>query len=98
MGSNELQVGLDELRATAAQWQGLSAQFTEPVPPSPGQPFQPTTAALNTVNAAVRAAAASLLARTEATADGLVSAAGQYGIQEATSTADMSNVPQVAVA
>lgn len=97
MGSDGLQVALDELGATATQWQTLSAQLTGLVPPSPGQPFQPTTAALNSVNAAIGTAAASLVARTQATAGGVVDAAGGYSSQEATSAGDMTAVTAVTV-
>ena len=50
------------------------------VVPSPGQPFQPTTAAVNSVNGAIGAAAAD--------------AAG-YTNQEATAAGEMAAVTQV---
>lgn len=79
----------------AGQWQGLSAQFTTITPPSPGQPFQPTTAAISIVDSAIGTATTSLIARTQQTADGAVSAVEGYGNQEATNAADMTNVTVV---
>lgn len=97
MGTNALQVALDQLGATATRWQGLSAQLTTPAAPAAGPVFQPTTAALGTVNAAIGAAAAAMVARTQSTAGGVTSATAGYGNQEAASAADMSNVTQVTV-
>jgi hypothetical protein len=95
MGSNELHVVLDQLRVTASQWHGLGAELAGAAPPSPGQPFQPTTAAVNGVNAAVRVAAAVLTARTQATAAGVAVAAAGYGNQEAAGAGEMAAVTQV---
>lgn len=98
MGTNALRVALDQLGATATGWQGLGAQLTGTIaPPSPGPPFQPTTAALNGVNAAIGTAAAAFVARTQSTAGGVTAAAATYTSQEAASAADMSNVTQVTV-
>ncbi|MGV0159878.1 hypothetical protein ACRU3B_10620 [Mycobacterium colombiense] len=97
MASNELQVVLDELRATATQWQGLSAQLTGPVAPLPGPPFQPTTAAVNGVNAALGAAAAAFATRTKETAGQVTNAAAGYGSREATSAKEMADVTKVTV-
>jgi hypothetical protein len=98
--SNELQVvlhQLHQLRVTASQWQGLGAQLAEATPPSPGQPFQPTTAAVNGVNAAIGVAAAAFMARTQATAAGVAAAAAEYGNQEAAAANEMAAVLQVTV-
>ncbi|ORA93586.1 hypothetical protein BST31_11130 [Mycobacterium marseillense] len=97
MASNGLRVALDELVATATQWRGLSAQLTGQAPPSPGQPFQPTRAAVNGVNAAIGVAAAALVARTRSTAGGATSAAAGYGRQEATSAGELTSVAAVTV-
>ncbi len=92
MGTNGLQVALDQVAATAAQWQGLGAQFTAATPPPPGPPFQPTTAAVSGINALVRAAGTALAARTQQTSTGMTTAATHYSKQEATNATDMSNV------
>ncbi|MCA2244758.1 hypothetical protein JF781_20570 [Mycobacterium sp. WUMAC-067] len=97
MGSDGLQVALDQLAATAGQWQGLGAQLTATTPPSPGQPFQPTTAAVSSINAMVSADAAAFATRTQETAGQVTNAAAHYGSQEATNATDMSNVPKVTV-
>lgn len=93
-----MQVVPAELVAAAGQWQGLGAQLAATVaPPSPGPPFQPTTAAVNSVNAGIGAAAAALGARTQATAGGVTRAAAGYTSQEATSAAEMGAVTGVTV-
>lgn len=97
MGSDGLQVAFDQLAATASQWQGLGAQLTATTPPSPGPSFQPTTAAVNGVNAAISANAAAFAARTQETATGMTIASATYSKQEATNAADMSNVTGVTV-
>lgn len=94
MGSDGLQVALDQVTALAGQWQTLSAQLTSLVPPQPGPAYQPTTAAVSTVNAGIGVASSSLVARTQATAGGAVKAAEGYGKQEATNATDMSGVTQ----
>lgn len=82
----------------AGQWQGLGAQLTgTAAPPSPGPPFQPTTAAVNAVNAAIGAAAAAFGARTQSTAAGVTRAAAGYTSQEATSAGEMGAVTGVTV-
>lgn len=78
----------------AGQWQTLSAQLTSLVPPQPGPPYQPTTAAVSTINAGIGAAASALVGRTQATAGGAVKAAEGYGNQEAANATDMSGVTQ----
>lgn len=89
-----MQVALGELAATAGHWQGVGTQLTAMTPPTPDPPVQPTTAAISIVNAAVGTATASLVARTQATADALVNAAEGYGNQEATNATDMTGVTQ----
>ncbi|WP_293313936.1 hypothetical protein [Mycobacterium sp.] len=97
MGSDELQVVLDQLRAAAAQWQGLSGQLTGVAPPSPGQPFQATTAAVSGVNAAIGVAGAAFANRIQAGAAGMTSAAAVYANQEATGAGEMAAVTRGAV-
>lgn len=87
-----MQVGLDQVTTTVGQWQGLGAQLTATTPPPPGQPFQPTTAAVSGINAMVGAAAAALAARTQETTTGMTTAGTKYASQEATNAAEMSNV------
>jgi len=96
MGPGELQVCPEELGATASQWQALGSRLTG-APPSPGPPFQPTTAAVNRVNAAIGVAAAAFTARAQATVGGVTTAAGGYTSQEATAAGEMAAVTQVAV-
>ncbi|BBX94937.1 hypothetical protein [Mycobacterium lacus] len=97
MGSDVLQVVLDQLAATASGWQGAGAQLTGPAPPSPGQPFQATTAAINAINAAIGAAGAALTARTQSTAAGVATAAAGYGNQEAAAAGGMAAVTHAMV-
>ncbi|WP_084023560.1 hypothetical protein [Mycobacterium avium] len=96
MGQDALQVVPAELVTTAGQWEGLTSQLVG-VPPSLGQPFQATTAAVNAVNAEIGVAAASFVARTQETAGAVTSATGQYISQEATSAAAMNDVTKVTV-
>lgn len=96
MGQDAVQVVPAELEAAAGQWQALSAELVG-APPSPGPPFQPTTAAVNGINAAIGAAAVSLAARTQETAGGVTMAVGGYTSQEATSAAAMADVTKVTV-
>ncbi|WP_322860101.1 hypothetical protein U8D42_12805 [Mycobacterium europaeum] len=95
MGSDGLQVVLDQLAATAGQWQGLGAQLIATTPPSPGQPFQPTAAAVSSINAMISTDAAAFASRTQETAGQVTNAAGGYGSQEAKSAGEMANVPKV---
>lgn len=97
VASNELQVVLDELRATAGQWEGLSARFAAAAPPAPGQPFQPTTAVVNGVNAAIGTAAAAFASRIQATAAGMTSGATGYANREVTGAGEMTAVAPVTV-
>ncbi|OBI37184.1 hypothetical protein A5709_15240 [Mycobacterium sp. E1386] len=96
MGQDALQVIPAELEATAGQWEGLTSQLAG-APPSPGQPFQATTAAVNAVNAAIGVTAAAFTARTQETVGGVTTAAGGYITQEATSAVAMSDVTKVTV-
>ncbi|ATO62059.1 hypothetical protein BB736_007500 [Mycobacterium avium subsp. hominissuis] len=95
MGQDSLQVGPAELVATAAQWQALSSQFIGAPPPGPS--FEATTAAVNALNAAIGATAASFVARTQETVGGVTTASGGYLSQEATSAAAMNDVTNVTV-
>ncbi len=96
MGQDALQVVPGELEGTAGQWEALSAQLVG-APPSAGPPFQPTTAAVNAVNAGIGVAAAAFAARTQDTVGSVTTAAGGYTTQEATSAAEMNGVTQVTV-
>jgi hypothetical protein len=96
MGSNELQVVVDELRATASQWQVLSAELNAPTP-SPGHPLQPSTAAVNGVNAAIGVAVAAITARTQATAAAVATSAAGYVNQDDTAEGALAAVPQMRV-
>ena len=96
MGASELQVVVDELQATASQWQGLSAEFTAPTP-SPGQPFQPSSAAVNGGNAAIGVAVATITARTQATAAAVAAAAAGYVNQDDTAAGTLAALSQVTV-
>lgn len=97
MGSDGLQVTLDQLSHTATQWQGLGAQLAGAAPPSPGQPFQATTTAVSGVNAAVAIAATGFAGRIQATAAGMTSAGAGYANQEATGAGEMAAVAPVTV-
>lgn len=90
MGTDGLQVALDQVAATASQWQGLGAQLAATTPPPPGQPFQPTTAAVSSIDALVVAAAAALAARTQDTAAGMTTAGTKYASQEATNATNLN--------
>ena len=96
MGPGTLQVATDQLGATTSQWEALSSQLVG-APPTPGQPFQATTAAVNAINAAIGVAAAELTTRTQSTAAGVTTAAGDYTTQEATAAGQMSNITGVTV-
>lgn len=98
MGSNDLQVVLDQLGVAAGQWRGLSTHLAAAVPPAAGRPFQPTTAAVSGINAAIGGNAAVFVGRIEATTAGVTSAAAGYANQEATNAVAMAAVTQVRVA
>lgn len=91
-----MQVATDQLGGIASQWEALGRQLVG-APPAPGQPFQATTAAVNSVNAAIGVAAAELTTRTQATAAAVMTASGGYTAQEATAAGQMFNVTGVTV-
>lgn len=97
MGSDGLQVGLDQLGAVAGQWQGLGSRLATTTPPAAGPPFQPTTAAISGVNALISATAASFAGRIQETVTGIGTAGANYGSQEATNATDLTNVTKVTV-
>lgn len=82
MGTDELKVPSDQLLQAATQWQGISAGLTSAAP-SPGQPFQPTTAAIGAIDAATGVGAAACVARIQDTAAKVTSAAAGYTNQDA---------------
>ncbi|MCV7196908.1 hypothetical protein [Mycobacterium angelicum] len=94
MGQDAVQVVRAELEATAGQWETLTSQLADAAP-SPGQPFQATTAAVDGINAALGVAAAAFTARTKATAAGMTTAAAGYTSQEATSVGALAAVTPV---
>ena len=97
MGAGSLHVVVEQLLAASAQWQGLSGELVDAPAPSPGEPFQPTTAAISGVNAAVGMAGAAFAAQTRATAAAVAQAATGYTDQEATAQAEMSAVTQARI-
>jgi hypothetical protein len=97
MGSDGLQVVSGELEATAGRWQALGSRLTATTPPSPGPAFQPTTAAVSGVNAAIGAAAAALATRTQETAGQVTNTAAGYGSREAASAQETAGVTKVTV-
>jgi hypothetical protein len=96
VGADELQVVVGELQATASQWQRLSADFAAPMP-SPGQPFQPSSAAVNGVNAAIGVAVAAITSRTQATAAAVAAAAAGYVNQDNTAAGTLAALSHVTV-
>ncbi|WP_077081852.1 hypothetical protein [Mycobacterium numidiamassiliense] len=90
MGTN-LKVPSDQLQQAAVQWQRLSSGLTS-APPSPGQPYQPTTAAISAIDAAVGAGAAACTARIQDTAASVVSAAAGYANQDAAGQSQLGAV------
>jgi hypothetical protein len=91
MGTNELKVPSDQLRQAAVQWQGLSSGLTSAAP-SPGQPFQPTTAAVGAIDAAIGVGAAAATARLQDTAAAVMSAATGYTNQDITGQGQLAAV------
>ncbi|ETW21549.1 hypothetical protein MGAST_25255, partial [Mycobacterium gastri 'Wayne'] len=73
------------------------SQLTGLAPSSPGQPFQTTTVAVNGINAAIGAAAAAFVIRTQAAAASVAAASTGYGNQEATAAGEMAAVTHVTV-
>jgi hypothetical protein len=94
MGSNGLQVAVDELQVTANQWHGLDTQLAG-AHPLPGNAFQPTAAAVNGVNAAIGVAVAAFTARTQATAAAVAASATGYANQDDTAAGALAAVPQM---
>lgn len=95
MGTTELEVPSDQLQQAAAQWQGLSARF-ESTPTPPGQLFQPTTAAISAIDAAIGVGAAACTSRIQSTASSVVTAAFGYNNQDASGQSELAAVtPQV---
>lgn len=82
MGSDELNVPSDQLLQAASQWRGLNAGLATTAP-SPGHPFQPTTAAINAIDAAIGKDAAACMARLQDTAARVTSSAAGYTTQDA---------------
>ncbi|MCV7076976.1 hypothetical protein [Mycobacterium szulgai] len=91
MAMNELKVAADQLRQTATQWQGLSTGFGTTAP-SPGQPFQPTTAAITAIDAAIGVGAAVCAVRIQATAASVAAAATGYTSQDASGRSELAGV------
>ncbi|OSC38478.1 hypothetical protein [Mycobacterium decipiens] len=91
MQPGQLQIDVDQLAATAGQWGVGSADLYGLEPPSPGQPFQPTTAAVSGAHVAVDLAAAALIARAQATTASVADGAARYVSNEATA-AEMAAV------
>ncbi|MEE3063020.1 MAG: hypothetical protein VYA67_03530 [Actinomycetota bacterium] len=98
MGADQLKVPSDQLVRGANQWQALSAGLTV-TPPSPGQQFQPTAAAISAIDAAIAAATAACAARIQDTAARVISAAAGYANEDATGQAQIAGVaPSVQIA
>jgi hypothetical protein len=91
MGTSELKVPSDQLQQAASQWQSVSSGLTS-TPPSPGQPFQPTTAAICAIDAAIGLGATACTARIQDTAASVVSAAAGYASQDATGQGELAGV------
>lgn len=89
-----LRIDVNQLTETAGQWSALSAELGVRAAPSLGHSFQPTTAAVGSVQIAVGFAAAVLTSRTQATASAVEAGAAGYVNNEVTSAAEMAAVPQ----
>ncbi|KAA1247775.1 hypothetical protein F0Q45_22270 [Mycobacterium simiae] len=97
MGPGQLRIDVSQLRATGSQWRELCTELNVLGPPSQGQPFQPTTAAVGSVHAAVGLAAAKSSARAQVTISAVEAGAAGYVGNEATAAAEMAAVPQTRV-
>ncbi|BBX43906.1 hypothetical protein [Mycobacterium simiae] len=98
MGTNELKVPSDLLLQAASQWQGLSAGLANTAP-SPRQPFQPTTATISAIDAAIGVGTAACMARIQDTAAKVTSAATGYATQDTTGQGRLASVaPPVVMA
>jgi hypothetical protein len=94
MQSGELRIDVNQLSGLASQWSGPCTELSVLAPLSPGHPFQPTTAAVGNLHAAVELLAAALNARTHATTSAVETGAVVYANNEATAAAAMAAVPQ----
>ncbi|EUA07753.1 hypothetical protein I546_5087 [Mycobacterium kansasii 732] len=92
MKPGQLRIDVGQLEAVASQWGQRSSELAVLAPPSPGRPFQPTTAAVGSAYAAVELAAAALLARTQATIGAVQAGAAGCVSNEATAAAEMAAV------
>ncbi|AGZ50646.1 hypothetical protein PJK45_29035 [Mycobacterium kansasii] len=90
MERGQLRIDVPQLEGVASQWGQRSLELAVLAPPSLGQPFQRTTAAVRGAHAAVEFAAAALLARTQATASTVQAGATGYASNEATAVAEMA--------
>ncbi|MEE6139844.1 hypothetical protein SKC41_26400 [Mycobacterium sp. 050128] len=91
MGTNELKVPSDQLLQAAAQWRGLCAGLATTAP-SPGQPFQPTTAAVGTIDAGIGMGSAACAVRIQDTAAKVTSAAAGYVNQDVSGQGQLAAV------
>lgn len=91
MGPNEITVPSDQLRQAAVQWQALSSGLTSAAP-SPGPQYQPTTAAIGAIDAAIGVGASACAARIQDTAAGVTSAATGYANQDITGQGQLAAV------
>lgn len=87
-----LRIDVQQLQATASQWSQRSAELAALTPPSPGEPFQPTTAAVGHAHGTVDLAAAALTTRTQSTTVAVETGATRYGANEETAAAEMAAV------
>lgn len=94
MESRELQIDLQQLTATASHWRVLGIEFGALTPPSPGQPYQPTTLAIVAAHRAISRCTAAFTTRTKATAGALEASTAGYVNNESTAAADLSGVPR----
>ncbi|WP_082974718.1 hypothetical protein [Mycobacterium sp. E3247] len=94
VGPTGIQVDVEQLIAAASQWHAVGAELGVVGVPSPGRPFQPTSAAVGGVHAAICIAAATLSARAHETASAVEAGAGGYVANEATAAAEMAAVLQ----
>ncbi|ORB84116.1 hypothetical protein B1987_10270 [Mycobacterium kansasii] len=90
MEQDRLRIDVPQLEGVASQWGQRSLELAVLAPPSLGQPFQRTTAAVCCAYAAVELAAAALLARTQATTGTVQTGAAGYVGNEATAAAEMA--------
>lgn len=91
MGTSEFKVPSEQLQQAATQWLSLSGGLRGSAP-SPGQPFQPTTAAISAIDAAVGVASAACMARIQDTAGKISSAAAGYTKQDASGQSELAAV------